>query len=183
MLNNPTLERLNELGLSGMATVYDELKANATADDLGFDERLGLMLDREVDVRETKRYQARRRRAKLRQLATVEDADFRAPRQLDRKLFLKLADCAWINAGQNLLVIGPTGIGKTWLACALGHQACRQNLPVLYTRLPRLMQDLALARADGRYPKIIDSLGRVKLLILDDWGLAPLDPDARRDLM
>ncbi len=183
MLNNPTLERLHELGLNGMAKAFTELQSNSDAADLTFEERLGLMLDREADLRATKRMQTRLRQAKLRLQAAVEDVDFRTPRGLDRALFLSLADCRWITAGHNLLIIGPTGSGKTWLGCALGHKACRENLPVLYTRLPRLLEDLALARADGRYPRLIAALGRVKLLILDDWGLAPLDAEARRDLL
>jgi DNA replication protein DnaC len=115
--------------------------------------------------------------------AAVEDVDLRTPRGLDRALFLSLADCRWITAGHNLLIIGPTGCGNTWLGCARGHKACRENLSVLYTRLPRLLEDLALARADGRYPKLITTLGRVKLLILDDCGLAPPGDEARRDLL
>jgi DNA replication protein DnaC len=183
MLNHPTLERLHELGLNGMAKAFTELQNNSEAADLTFEERLGLMLDREADLRATKRLQTRLRQAKLRLQAAVEDVDLRTPRGLDRALFLSLADCRWITAGHNLLIIGPTGCGKTWLGCALGHKACRENLPVLYTRLPRLIEDLALARADGRYPRLIAALGRVKLLILDDWGLAPLHAEARRDLL
>ena len=181
MLNNPTLERLHELGLQGMAKAFVELQ-NSDA-ELGFEERLGLMLDREADLRQTKRYQTRLRQAKLRQQACLEDVDFRTPRGLDKALLLRLADGQWISAAHNLLIIGPTGSGKTWLACAPGHQACRNNLSVLYLRLPRLIEGRALARADGRYPKLLRSLARVRLLILDDWGLAPLDAEARRDLL
>ncbi len=183
MLNHPTLERLHELGLNGMAKAFTELQNNSEATQLTFEERLGLMLDREADLRASKRLQTRLRQAKLRLAAAVEDVDFRTPRGLDRALFLSLTDCRWITAGHNLLIIGPTGCGKTWLGCALGHKACRENLSVLYTRLPRLLEDLALARADGRYPRLIAALGRVKLLIFDDWGLAPLDAEARRDLL
>ena len=183
MLTHPTLDRLHELGLQGMAKAFSELRNNSHAAQLSSEEWLGLMLDRETDLRATKRLQTRLRQARLRLQATVEDVDFRTPRGLDRALFLSLTDCRWITAGHNLLIIGPTGCGKTWLACALGHQACRDNLPVLYTRLPRLLEDLALARADGRYPRLIAALGRVRLLILDDWGLAPLGAEARRDLL
>ncbi len=183
MLANPTLDRLHQLGLHGMAKAFADLGDNTQADDLSFEDRLGLMLDREADLRETKRYQTRLRQAKLRLQASVEDIDFRAPRGLDKTLILRLADCGWITATQNLLITGPTGSGKTWLACARGHQACRNNTPVLYRRLPRLIEDLALARADGRHPKLLRALARVKLLILDDWGMAPLNPEARRDLL
>ena len=183
MLTNPTLERLHQLGLTGMAKAFAELGDNPQAADLSFEDRLGLMLDREADLRQTKRYQARLRRATLRLQASVEDLDFRTPRGLDKALVLRLTDCRWIAEAHNCLIIGPTGVGKTWLACALGHQACRNNLSVLYRRLPRLIEDLALARADGRYPKLLQSLANVKLLILDDWGMAPLGPEARRDLL
>ena len=112
----------------------------------------------------------------------VEDIDYRAPRGLDRALFHKLADGEWIDAHDNLILCGPTGVGKSWLACALGHNACRDNRSVLYQRVPKLFADLALARGDGRYARIMRSLNGAQLLILDDWGLDPLDAGARRDL-
>jgi DNA replication protein DnaC len=158
MLTHPTLVRLHELGLHGMARAFAVLRDNADAADLAFEDRLGLML--EADLRTTKRYQARLRQAKLRLQAAIEDVDFRTPRGLDKTLLLSLADCRWVTAGHNLLIVGPTGSGKTWLACALGHRACRDNLAVLYVRLPRLAEDLALARVDGRYPRLMAALGR-----------------------
>ena len=129
-----------------------------------------------------KRLAARLRYAKLRQQAGVEDIDYRAPRGLDRALFHKLVDGEWIDAHDNLILCGPTGVGKSWLACALGHKACRDNRSVLYQRVPKLFADLALARGDGRYARIMRSLGGAQLLILDDWGLDPLDAGARHDL-
>jgi DNA replication protein DnaC len=126
---------------------------------------------------------ARLRYARLRHHAAVEDVDYRTPRGLDRALFQKLALGGWIEAKQNLIVEGPTGVGKSWLACALGHKACRDNHSVLYQRIPRMFADLALARGDGRYPRLMRALGGVKLLILDDWGLEPLGPEQRRDLL
>ena len=121
--------------------------------------------------------------SQLRHHATIEDVDYRSPRGLDRALFQKLAKGQWIDVPQNLIVEGPTGVGKSWLACALGHQACRDNRSVLYQRMPRLFADLALGRGDGRYPRLMRALGGVKLLILDDWGLEPLGPEQRRDLL
>ena len=126
---------------------------------------------------------ARLRYARLRHQAAVEDVDYRAARGLDRALFQKLAGGRWIEEAQNLIIEGPTGVGKSWLACALGHKACRDNRSVLYQRIPRMFADLALARGDGRYPRLMRALGGVKLLILDDWGLEPLGPEQRHDLL
>jgi DNA replication protein DnaC len=141
------------------------------------------LLDRELADRQDRRLKARLRYARLRHQAAVEDVDYRAPRGLDRALFQKLALGGWIEQHQNLIIEGPTGVGKSWLACALGHRACRDNHSVLYQRIPRLFADLALARGDGRYARLMRALGGVRLLILDDWGLEPLGPEQRRDLL
>jgi DNA replication protein DnaC len=183
MLRHPTLDQLHRLGLIGMAKALEELCNTREADALGFEERLALLVEREAAWRDTKRTQARLRRAKLRQHAAIEDVDYRTPRGLDRALFQRLAGGQWIAEHQNLLITGPCGVGKSWLACALAHKACRDNHSTLYVRLPRLLEDLALARADGRYPRLLKSLARVELLVLDDWGLAPLTAEHRRDLL
>lgn len=183
MLPHPTLDQLHRLGLLGMAKALEELSNTREAEALGFDERLAILVEREAAWRDTKRTQARLRHAKLRQLAAVEDVDYRSPRGLDRALFQKLAGGQWIAEHHNLLITGPCGVGKSWLACALAHKACRDNRSALYARLPRLLEDLALARADGRYPRLLKSLARVELLVLDDWGLAPLAAEQRRDLL
>src|ERR1700737_3258622 len=182
LLKHPTLDQLHALGLHGMAKAFAEIAAGGEADGLGHHEWLGLLLDRETSWRQDKRLVARLRVAKLRQQACVEDVDYRNPRGLDRALFQKLALGEWINAHDNLALIGPTGVGKSWLASALGHKACRDNRSVLYQRVPRLFEALALARGDGRHPRLLRNLGRADLLILDDWGLEPLDPAARHDL-
>src|SRR6476660_8331431 len=171
------------LGLHGMAKAFAEITAGGEADGLGHHEWLGLLLDREASWRQDKRLAARLRVAKLRQQACVEDVDYRNPRGLDRTLFQKLAEGEWINAHDNLALIGPTGVGKSWLASALGHKACRDNRSVLYQRVPRLFEALALGRGDGRHPRLLRNLGRADLLILDDWGLEPLDAAARHDLL
>lgn len=183
MLNHPTLDQLHVLGLHGMAKAFSELDTRSDGESLGHREWLALLLDRETSWRQDKRLVARLRYAKLRQQACVEDIDYRNPRGLDRTLFQKLAGGEWIDAHDNLALIGPTGVGKSWLACALGHKACRDNKSVLYQRVPRLFGDLALSRGDGRYPRLLRSLGRTDLLILDDWGIEPLDAAARHDLL
>jgi DNA replication protein DnaC len=133
--------------------------------------------------RQDRRLRARLRYARLRHHAAVEDVDYRTARGLDRALFQKLAHGGWIKEQQNLIIVGPSGVGKSWLACALGHRACRDNHSVLYQRIPRLFSDLALARGDGRYARLMRALGGVKLLILDDWGLEPLTAEQRHDLL
>lgn len=183
MLKHPTLTQLHALGLHGMAKAFDELAANGQADGLDRLEWLTLLLDREASLRQDKRFTSRLRTARLRQQAAVEDVDYRSPRGLDRALFQKLAEGDWIKGHDNLVLVGPTGVGKSWLAAALGHKACRDNQSVLYQRVPRLFEDLALGRGDGRHPRLLKSLGRADLLILDDWGLEPLDAGARHDLL
>jgi DNA replication protein DnaC len=182
MLTHPMLDQLDQLGLHGMAQAFSELQAAGDAATLSHADWLGLLLDRELTHRRDKRLAARLRYARLRQNAVIEDVDYRAPRGLDRALFRKLAEGEWIDAHDNLILCGPTGVGKSWLACALGHKACRDNRSVLYHRVPKLFVDLALARGDGRYPRVLKSLASVAVLILDDWGLEPLDADARHDL-
>ena len=183
MLANHTHERLAALGLPGMAKALDDQQRQPDTAALTFEVRLGLMIDREVTERDNKRLIARLKFAALRQAAIIEDIDLRTPRGIDRAFFAKLVDGDWIARKQNLLITGPTGVGKSWIACALGHKACRDNRSVLYHRMPRLFEALALARGDGRHARLLKGLARVELLILDDWGLAPLTGDQRRDLL
>ena len=183
MLTHPTLDQLHALGLHGMAKGFKDLAANAETRSLEHAEWLGLLLECETTLRRQKRFEMRARAARLRQNASIEDVDYRAARGLDRTLFLKLATCDWVRDKRNLLITGACGVGKSWLACALGQKACREDIPVLYHRMPRLFGALALARGDGRYAKLLQTLGRVKLLILDDWGPEPLSPEQARDLL
>lgn len=182
MLNNPTCDQLRELRLAGMLAAYEAQLADGACEGLSFDERLGLLVDREYNERQNRRLKTRLREARLRLDAAVEDIDYRHPRGLDKRLLLGLADCQWIRQRQNLIITGPTGAGKTYLACALANQACRQGFTVQYHRVPRLFGDLALARGDGRYPKLIARLAKADLLILDDWATALLTDEQRRDL-
>jgi len=183
MLTHPTLDQLNTLGLHGMAKAFLDADASPESGALSHAEWLALLLDREAAWRMDKRLNTRMRYAKLRQQASPEDIDYRAARGLDRALFQKLLTGAWIDAHEGVLICGPTGIGKSWLACALGQKACRLNRSVLYVRAPRIFSDLALARGDGRYARLMRTVCRVDVLILDDWGLAPLDASARHDLL
>jgi DNA replication protein DnaC len=183
VLAHPTSDRLIALGLSGMAKALDDQRRTPACEVMTFEERLGLLVDREAAERDTRRLATRLKFAALRHAASVEDADLRTPRGLDRAVFAHLADGGWIGRAENLLITGATGLGKSWIACALGHKACRDGRSVLYHRVPRLFEALALARGDGRYARTLKSIARAELLILDDWGLAPLTAAERRDLL
>src|SRR5947209_12724623 len=183
MLTHPTLDLLHDLGLHGMAKGFKALEQSSQATALAHGEWLALLLEHEVTLRRQRRFEARAKAARLRHNASVEDVDYRAARGLDRALFLKLIACDWIREKRNLLIIGPFGVGKSWLACALGHNACREDFSVLYHRVPRLFAALALARGDGRYAKLLRALARVDLLVLDDWGPEQLNAEQRRDLL
>src|SRR6266513_332773 len=182
-ITHPSYERLIALGLTGMAKALEEQRRQSDLAALDFEERLGLMIDRETIERENKRLASRLKFAALRQSAVVEDINLKAPRGLDKALFQKLVAGDWIERHQNLLIIGQAGVGKSWLACALGHKACRDDRSVRYHRVSRLFDGLLLARGDGRYGRLLKMLARVQLLILDDWGLAPLTPEQGRDLL
>lgn len=184
MLTHPTLEQMQALGLAGMAAAYRQLAEQDDGAELSRDEWLGLMLDRESATRADRRLTNRLAVAKLRFAdACIEDIDFAASRGLDRRSTLQLAQGAWLKAHENLFITGQTGTGKTWLACAFARQAARLDHSVLYLRMPRLFEDLAMARLDGRFPRLVDKLARVQLLILDDWGTHSLNDQQRLDLL
>lgn len=183
MLPHPTLDKLSALRLSGMHKALQEQLALPDIDHLSFEERLGLLADRELTEREDRRLQTRLRQAKLKQSACLEDLDTRTPRGLDKALITQLATGQWLRDGLNLLILGPTGVGKTWIACALAQQARRQGFTTCYLRAPRLFENLHLAHADGRFPKLMAGYAKTDLIVLDDWGLASLDAAARRDLL
>lgn len=183
MLIHPTIEKLENLRLAGMITALKEHMEMEDIDDLTFEERLGLLADREMVVRETKRLNTRLRKASLRQNACIEDVDFRQQRGLDKSLVVRLADCRWIANHENLIITGPTGVGKSYLACAFAQKACRQGYTAVYKRITRLFEDLSLAKGDGRYLKILNSFAKTDLLVLDDYGLAKLNQEQRHDLL
>jgi DNA replication protein DnaC len=183
MLINATIEKLQALSLGGMARALEEQLASPGHADLSFEERLGLLVDREVQDRENRRLARRLKAAKLRSDAVIEDLDLRTPRGLDRGTVLSLAESHWVDAHRNVLVTGPTGVGKTFLACALAHSAIRRGHTALYLRLPRLLDELVLARADGRLPRLMAAWARVDVLVLDDLGLQPVAAPRAADLL
>jgi DNA replication protein DnaC len=183
MLLHPTLEKLTTMRFTGMAAALDEQMQMDGLDDMAFEERLGLLLDREQAVRETRRMKTRLRKAKLRQQGSVEDIDFRHPRGLDKSLVVRLADCQWIKKHNNLIITGPTGVGKSYIACAFAEKACREGFSALYMRTSKLFEDLSLAKGDGRYLKLLTSYAKTDLLVLDDYGLLELNQEQRHDLL
>ena len=183
MLKHPTIDKLYELRLFGMAKALEEQDGSPQYESLDFVDRLALLVDRESAQRDSTRLRLRLKQAKLRLTATVEDVDFRHPRGLDKALVLTLAGCRWIREHYNVIITGPTGVGKSYLACALAHKACREGFRALYLRAPRLFDDLALAKADGRYRRVLAAYARLDLLVIDDWGLASLTEEQRRDVL
>ena len=184
MLNKETLNNLHTLKLIGMADALEQqLTQPATHEDLSFDERIALLVDREVTYRKNIKTNRLIKTAKLKQRALPEDIDYKHPRDLKKSQLADLLSCQWIQQHNNVLLTGLTGCGKTWLACALGMQACRQGLSVRYFRSARLFADLSIAHGDGRYLRLIKQLSKVDLLILDDWGLEKLNLVQRNDLL
>jgi len=183
MLTQVTIDKLRELKLFGMVKGLEEQMQLPDIHELDFSERLGLLTDREMTDRQNRRAKTRLRAAKLRQPACLEDVDYRQPRGLDKSLLVSLASCQWITSHRNIFITGPTGVGKTYLACALAQKACREGYTVLYRRLPRLLMEIALAKGDGSYHKLMDKLARTALLVIDDWGLAELTGEQKRDLL
>ncbi len=178
------LDRLAQMRLSGMAAGFQEQLHQASYQELSFEERFGLLVDREWTWREDRRLRRLLKEAHLRlPSACVEDIDYHQPRGLDRGLMRSLAGCEWVRAHQNVLITGPTGTGKTYLVCALGNVVCRQGIRVRYRRVPRLLSELAAARGDGGYPRLLAQLAKAEVLVLDDWGLALISDSQARDLL
>lgn len=178
-----TIDRLYNLRLKSMAEAYLEQKNRGDCGDLTFDERLQLLVETEWLDRTEKRVKRRLKQAKLKQLACLEDVDYTSRRGLDRKQMEDLATCHWIRSGRNIIMTGPTGVGKTWLACALSNRACREGISARYCRVPRLAHELTMARCDGTYLTLLGKLARTELLILDDWALSPLEGQVQHDIL
>ena len=184
MMMEPTLEKMRALKLNAMVTAWLAQRADTAAHELDFDARLALLVEAEMLARDNNRLKKLLYDAKLRiPSACLEDLDFSAKRELDRALVRQLGVGAWIAERQNVIATGPTGVGKTYLACALGQLACRLGFRVLYRRVPRLFEELALAHADGSYTRLLTRFAKADVLILDDWGLAPLGDQQRRDVL
>ena len=183
MLIHPIFDKLQTLRFFGMLSALEDQIKMPDIEKLSFDERFGLLIDRELIDRQNRRFKTRLRKAKLRQNACLEDIDFRHPRGLDKSVIMQLASGQWIKEANNLLIVGPTGVGKTYLACALAHKACQHDYSALYFRLPRLLQQLDIAKGDGRYEKLLKSFAKTNLLIIDDWGLKKLIKEQSHDLL
>lgn len=183
MLTNPTLQRLTSLHLGGMAEAYEQQLRTPVTQSLTFDERFGMLVDAERNARENRRTSRMLKQAKLKaSTACAEDIEFSGRRGMDRAQVASLLTCDWIQRGQNVAITGPTGTGKTWLGCALGREAARKGMSVVYERMPRLLEELAIAHMDGSLPKMRARLAKPRLLILDDWGSAPITPLGRQDI-
>jgi len=184
MLTQPTLEKLIAMRMRGMAEAFREQQESADIQQLSFEERFGLLIDRQWNWRQNRALERRLHNGRLKGSACVEDIDFRTPRGLDRQLVRSLtAESAWVRQHQHLLLIGPTGIGKTWLARAFGNKACRDGYTALFHKAAELFRNLATARADGSHSKLLYQLGRVDLLIVDDFSMAPMNDAERRDFL
>ena len=184
MLNEPTLEKLRELRLNALAETWSEQRKDPKMTGLDFDERFGLLVDAEWLDRQNKRLARNLREAKLRLSdACIEGIDYPPRRKLDKAMIRGLASCTWIHEHHNVVITGPTGVGKTYIACALAQQACRKGYRALYRRVPRIFDEILLARADGTYPRWLAKVARFDVVVLDDWGLVPLAESERRDLL
>jgi DNA replication protein DnaC len=183
MLTHPLLDKLQQLNYTGMKTALPEQIQRTDLNDLSFEDRLMLLLDRELTYRNSRRLQLKLRQAKLKQNASMEQIDFKNSRGLDKALILSLSSCQWVKEHQALLLTGATGTGKTYLACALAHQACLEGFSAAYVRLPRLCQEFLIAKGDGRYAKLMKQFAKIDVLILDDFGLQILNDEQCRDLL
>jgi len=182
MLNNTTLDQLREMRLTGMADAFTEQLEKPNT-DMDFESRLGILVDREYLLRKNRQLKRRLQRAKLQQHACIEDIDYKKSRGISKANILELSKLNWIRQHNNMLITGKTGCGKTYLACAMAHKACLSGFTAAYYRLPRLWEELKIAKANGTYPALLIKIAKFDMIILDDWGLTPPNSDQRRDLL
>lgn len=183
MLTQQTVETLRRMRLDGMAEAFLAQMESPATSGLSFEERFGLLVDCEMTYRQNRRLKRLLKEAHLKMAACLEDIDWQKPRGLDRSIVMNLSSCQWVLAHQSVLISGPTGVGKTYLCCALANQACRYGYSARYYRAPRLFSDIAIARGDGSYHKLMNHLAKTDLLVIDDWGLAALNMNETRDLL
>src|SRR4030043_475438 len=183
MLNEQTFDKLYGMKLLGMAEAFKEQSQQPSFQDLSFDDRFGILVDRQRTWKENTRLKRLLKEAKLKLQASVEDIDYKTSRGIEKSVLMNLTSCNWIRNHQNLLISGPTGVGKTFLSCALAQKACREGFRTLYLRMPQLFYQIALARADGTYGNLMKKFSKTHLLVLDDLGLTPLNDTERRDLL
>src|SRR5437588_7182328 len=183
MLNQPTLEKLQTMKLHGMADAFRAQLQTTDMSQLSFEERFAMLVDQQWLWKENRALARRLRLAKLKERGVIEDIDYQHPRGLDRKLIRTLASSEWVRQHQNVLLIGPTGIGKTWLGCALAQKACRDGFTILHKRSSELFRDLAVAQVDGSFGRLLTKLARIDILVLDDFAMAPLKDSERRDFL
>jgi len=183
MLIQQTIDKLHDMKLNAMADAFNEQLGQPDLGELSFEDRFAMLVDRQWTFKEDRRMSRLLRTAKLKDSACIENIDFRTPRSLDRSLVVRLAGSDWIRKAQNLIILGPTGVGKTYLASAIANSACRNGFAAAYKRAPRLYQEVAIARADGSYPKLMNKLSKTKVLIIDDFCIAPMSDPERRDLL
>lgn len=182
-MNNQTVEKLYHMKLNGMVAGFNEQREQPSMTELSFDDRFAMIVEREWLYRENRKLAIRLKAAKLKRQATIEDVDYRHSRGLDKSLILSLANCEWIKNHHNVIITGPTGIGKSYLAEAFAQKACREGMTAIYYRYPRLFRELAIARGDGSYLKLLNKIAKTELLVIDDWGLSSMNEAERRDFL
>jgi DNA replication protein DnaC len=174
MLTQQTMDKLHDMKLTAMAEAFSQQLAQPDLSELSFEDRFAMLVDRQWTFKEDRRMNRLLKTAKLRDSACIENIDFKTPRGLDKSLVVRLTGSQWIKKAQNAIILGPTGVGKSYLACAIANSACRNGYPAMYKRAPRLYQELAISRADGSYPKLMSKLSKIKVLIIDDFCIAPM---------
>jgi len=183
VLNEQTLEKLYSMKLNGMADAFKEQMRQPNMNELSFEERFGILVDNHWSWREDRQLKMLLKNARLKDNACTEDIDYKTPRGINKSVILSLSNCDWIKNVQNVIITGPTGVGKTYIACALANSACRKGFSSLYMRAPRLFQEIAVARVDGSYPKLMNKILKAKVLIIDDFCITPIKGAESKDLL